>query len=477
MKKIYILFLCVWLAGGFYLMGCSSSSSDYNTSAAVDDVVSHEEEEEVEPPETPLAESEEFIVDDIGHPLLDALSGAIWGLWDKVDIPDAICGNGTSYKIFVMRSKGIINWILGNDKKLLIYLEPGGACWDYESCTGQSGIRGAANPMGIPDNYMNLGDMLDQEKIGGSPMAAISPLILRNHPTGRNVKTSQWNKVFIPYCTGDVHSGNKVVRYSDPKGEELDILYHHKGAKNIEKVIEYLKQEFPEPDEMVVTGCSAGGTGALVNYHFFREALNPEKSYLLVDSGPIYPANAEFGNHYPLHKKISEAWNVDYVAGRLMDQTGNREEFEESGQNLGILSEVLADYYPEDQLGITLFKRDANYSMYSYTRFFDLDEEDPDEFEDVMGLWSEDIDLMTRQYDSRDNLSYFIPYYRNMNESHCTCIVTFAGTEFYDTGFDVGDYIDDLLDGDDETQSYYEEYNEEDEDFIDFWMLLVNELL
>jgi hypothetical protein len=37
----------------------------------------------------------------------------------------------------------------------VVSVEPGGACWDYESCSGAGGIRGAANPHGIPDDHMD----------------------------------------------------------------------------------------------------------------------------------------------------------------------------------------------------------------------------------------------------------------------------------------------------------------------------------
>ena len=79
-------------------------------------------------------------------------------------------------------------------------------------------------------------------------------------------------------------------------------------------------------------------------------------------------------------------------------------------------------------------------------------------------------------YDGYNNLSYFIPYFRDMNESHCTTIVEFTGTEIMDSGIDVGDYIEDVLDGGYVT-SYEEMENPSDADVSDFWMDLVNLLL
>ncbi|TGK02707.1 pectin acetylesterase [Leptospira langatensis] len=404
---------------------------------------------------------------------LDDLTGLVYGSYDVIYIPGAVCSDGSPYKIFVDRADGILDWILGNSSRLLVYFEPGGACWDYASCTGQTGIRGAANPNGIPDNYMNFGDFIDPNKPGGSPNAAISPIVLKNNPTGQNVKTSSWNKVFIPYCTGDVYAGNKVVTYTDPTGQNPPVTYRHVGATNMELVVNWLKANFNKPKEMMVSGCSAGGTGSLINYHFIRKALTPSMSYLLNDSGPIFPAPG-YGNQWPLQQKIRDAWNTDYFV--------NKAQADFSGIDIksdyGKISEALAQKYPKDKLAITLFRRDANYSMYSYARFYGLDENNPADKEYIIStLWAQDIENLKAQYDRYSNLEYFIPYYRSINESHCTSIVEFTGTEIGNTGIDLGTFITNYLLGSSTFQSFFEAVNPDDANVTDFWFALVNLLL
>ncbi len=431
-------------------------------------------QEEYEAKYGPLKKDEEADGDSRNaqaHPILDTLTSAVWGYWDKVDIPGGLCGNNSPYKIFIMKSKGLWNWLMGYTNDVIVYLEPGGACWDYPSCTGQAGIRGAANPNGIPDNFMNLGDFLDPNIEGGSPNAAISPLILRNHPAGDNVETANWNKVFIPYCTGDVHSGNRVATYVD-EATGNTITYHHVGAKNIEAVIAYLKQAFPKIDKLMITGSSAGGVGTLTNYHFFRKALKPNKCYMLNDSGPIFSAVSDADNQYRLHQKISQEWNTGYLVSKLQADFPTVNITGDFGQ----IHTLLANAYPNDPLAITMFTRDTNFSGYSYARFYDLDESDPAQVEQILALWSEDINKLVATYDQYPNLSYYIPYFRNMNESHCTAIVEFTGTEYLDTGIDVGDFINDILNGN-PVQSYQEPVNPSDADVSDFWMDLVNLLL
>ena len=406
------------------------------------------------------------------RPLLSAITTAVWGSWDKVELPGTLCSDGSPYKFFVMRSRGLLNRSRGYDKRLLVYLEPGGACWDYESCTGQTGIRGAANPNGIPDNFMNIGDFLDPDTAGGSPNAAISPLILFNHPAGDHVETARWNKVFLPYCTGDVHSGNSEAVYEDPTGANPPRRFYHHGAKNVEKVAGWLGREFPGQEKLMVTGCSAGGVGALVNYHFFRDAVQPDRSYLLNDSGPIFPAPGE-GNHWPLHQKIRKVWNLDYTYDRLARAMPD---FAVRG-DYGIINTGLARYYPDDVIAATMFSRDANFSMYSYGRFFGYDERIPEEKEAIMGLWQEDIAKLRDQYDSEENLAYYIPWMRDMNSSHCTSIVEFTGTEIQESGVNLGDFVNDMLDDRDGVTSYFEEENPADKEVDSFFMWLVNLLL
>ena len=105
------------------------------------------------------------------------------GIWQKVELPDTYCGNGSPYKFFVNYS------ISSND--LVIAFEPGGACWDYASCAGDGGLRGAANPNGIPDDHMTS---LKWEMLPLHRRAPTNPL-------------DDWNLVLVPYCTGTRTSG------------------------------------------------------------------------------------------------------------------------------------------------------------------------------------------------------------------------------------------------------------------------------
>lgn len=327
--------------------------------------------------------------------------------WEKVELPGTVCGNGSQYKFFVKYSDRTDN--------VVVVFEPGGACWDYPSCTGASGIRGAANPDGIPDDHYELAPF-------------ISPFLQRDDPTS---PTSDWNMVYVPYCTGDVHTGNNVITYTDETGTGPDVVFHHKGHDNVQAVVGWIDQNFTHVPKMLATGCSAGGAGAITNYYFLRNGVRAaQRGYLLDDSGPIFPSTGYSG---PLHTKIRTSWNVDSILGAL--PTG----FDVN--NYGSINTALADAFPDDRLATTFFRRDMNFSLYSYERFYDFPPKD-----EILRMWESDTQLLVGQYETRENLAYYIPYWRKLNDSHCTTVINFVGSEIQDHDLDLGTWTANLLD-------------------------------
>jgi len=102
--------------------------------------------------------------------------------WNIVWLPyPARAGDGSRTFILVSR---------GTENKLLIYLEGGGACTDYYTCWAPVfGVRTAVTLTPNPSVYPS-GGILDRSN-------SLNPF--------RN-----WTIVYIPYVTGDVHSGDRV---------------------------------------------------------------------------------------------------------------------------------------------------------------------------------------------------------------------------------------------------------------------------
>ncbi|HSN26373.1 MAG TPA: pectin acetylesterase-family hydrolase [Kofleriaceae bacterium] len=327
-----------------------------------------------------------------------------YGTWEKVEFPGTVCGNNTPFKMFVNYSKDSDN--------LAVVFEPGGACWDYDSCTGKNGIRGAANVNGIPDDHWQMAPF-------------ISPFLNRDYADS---PTTKWNYVYVPYCTGDVHTGNTVATYSDGSGDSIE--FHHEGHNDTEAVVQWIDQSFTHVPKMLVTGCSAGGVGSLVNYHFLRKGVHAaEKAYLLDDSGPIFPSSGYSGM---MHAKIRSAWNLDSLAGDLPPGA--------TLDDMGTINTALADEFPHDRLATTFFQRDYDFSLYSYERFYNFPPKDQ-----IMSMWASDTDLLVDLYKTKKNLYYFLPYYRNVNDSHCTTVLSFAGSDIEDHNMTLAQWVSDFV--------------------------------
>jgi hypothetical protein len=353
--------------------------------------------------------------------------------WLKVEPEGAQCSDGSQYKFFVNYSN--------KSNNLVVMFEPGGACWDYASCSGAGGIRGAANPKGIPDDHMSNYQYLN--------------LLRRNDQN----PVQDWNMVFVSYCTGDVHTGNKVATYDDPNGGPA-LTYRHIGHDDTTKVISWLNDKFKTVPRLLVTGCSAGGIGALQNYFFIRDGLpGAQCGYLLDDSGPAFHSD---GPSKKLHETIRAAWNID----PLLDQLDGKIPVKVSDlkQDFGLINTVVADLYPHDRLSLTLYRMDFNYSLYSYQRFFPGSTE-----EEIHKLWWQDVKKLQASYDTRSNMAYFIPYFRHDNCSHCVSIPPidhdtstildqpWLGSEIEQDNMNLKDFTELLLDRERPLESYVED--------------------
>ncbi|MBB3063061.1 pectin acetylesterase-family hydrolase [Microbulbifer rhizosphaerae] len=372
--------------------------------------------------------------------------------WQKVDVPastGAMCGNGSPYKFFVYRVPDTSNTIF--------YFEGGGACWDYESCSGAGGIRGARNPNGIPDNYVQNINLLDFENSANLATAAVSPLIYTHHPYNR-FKTGEWNLVYVPYCTGDIYVGDKTEIYQDLTGENPDLVWHHNGVRNVQAVTSWVKNNLQKPKQMVTAGCSAGSIGALLNYSKLRADMNVDYGYLIDDSGPLYraPLNSNDSNSYPslpLHKKVLSSWTTFTAGGDPSDVNpvnmlaGITPGFDSN--ELASLYTSLSNKFPDDRLGITHFLADGNFSSYSYERFHDDIYNDPDPESRLNKLrekWQQDTHSnLIPLLEQTGNWGYYFPMYRDFNESHCTTILDLEYGEIAEHGLVLRDFLNNIV--------------------------------
>lgn len=154
---------------------------------------------------------------------------------------------------------------------LVVFFDGGGACWDDITCA----IPRRREAERDDDGFYKA------ELIPSDNPNRFSGIFDFNNP--RN-PVRDWSIVYVPYCTGDVHSGSNTAHYSDPDtGEPYTI--EHRGADNFRVVLQWLKDNVAQPGQILVAGSSAGAYGASTHYPRIRAAFPRGRALMLGDAG------------------------------------------------------------------------------------------------------------------------------------------------------------------------------------------------
>jgi len=159
----------------------------------------------------------------------------------------------------------------GTVNALVVYFDGGGACWDDVTC---------AVPMLAHEGGRSEGFYKAELSPGDNPQRMRGIFEFDN---ARN-PVRDWSFVFVPYCTGDVHSGANTATYTDPDtGQPFTV--RHRGADNFRVVLEWMRANFAQPDQILVAGSSAGAYGAATHYARIRDAFPGGRAAMLGDAG------------------------------------------------------------------------------------------------------------------------------------------------------------------------------------------------
>jgi hypothetical protein len=182
--------------------------------------------------------------------------------WTFVAFPDSKCANGTP--------TGIAINPIPNPTGLLIFMQGGGACWDANTCL-------------VRDASVHLKDNVN-EAVVLSEASGLSGLFDHNNVAN---PFRQFSYVYMPYCTGDLHSGTSTQIYDAGMGS---VTIEHHGARNVDAYLKRLVPSFPRIDRVVVSGISAGGFGATFNWWRYQGAFPNARVDVLDDAGLIVDA-------------------------------------------------------------------------------------------------------------------------------------------------------------------------------------------
>jgi hypothetical protein len=210
---------------------------------------------------------------------LTAFSDMPAGEWTMIEPGgETICAYGTPFKFFVRPADT-------PSDKLMIHFEGGGACWDQDTCA-PSFVFPPDDPNARP---LFAKDISDEEMAGYT-----QGLFDFDNPEN---PVADYNTVFIPYCTGDIHMGNTVQEYTSSSGESYTM--HHKGFVNASTVLDWTYANFENPSDIFITGISAGALGQVLHTPYIMDHYKDSGANIVqfADSyvGVVAPNWAGFG--------------------------------------------------------------------------------------------------------------------------------------------------------------------------------------
>ncbi len=141
---------------------------------------------------------------------------------------------------------------------LVIFFQGGGACWHENNCINDPTYTNAQLEIiqAFQINYFNG--------------------ILNKYNSANPF--SDWNFVYIPYCTGDLHTGARDTTY------EKDEI-RHRGFVNFQLVMKWISINIKNPEKIFVAGSSAGAYGAALNFPYIKDKYPDATIYVLGDAG------------------------------------------------------------------------------------------------------------------------------------------------------------------------------------------------
>ena len=119
------------------------------------------------------------------------------------------------------------------------------------------------------------------ELLPGDGPAPMTGLLDRTNPQN---PVRDWSMLFVPYCTGDVHSGSNTARYTFPNSGK-PFMIEHRGWDNMQVILLWMRTHVPQPAQLLVSGSSAGAYGAGTHFASLRTLYPDAHAVFLGDSG------------------------------------------------------------------------------------------------------------------------------------------------------------------------------------------------
>lgn len=253
--------------------------------------------------------------------------------WNVIET-GGFCSAGTPYQFYVHESDTSDN--------LLIFFNGGGACWFGQACDLASEPNIHFPFADMDENNPGLGSGIFELDNEANPLA-------------------EYDMVFVPYCTGDVHvgGGERDYTYTNADGDEVTATIYHNGYENSSTVLNWTYENFASPESVFVAGSSAGAIGSSFYSGLIAENYADVPVTLLADAAGGYGS--------PNLATVFNAWDTasilpdwDEYAGESNDSLTFEDFYIASANHNDNLT--IAQYntaYDETQVNFTLVLGDA----------------------------------------------------------------------------------------------------------------------
>jgi hypothetical protein len=250
--------------------------------------------------------------------------------WTYHSVPGARCRDGSEAGLFIRFTQS---------KRLLIYFEGGGACTTAGFCN--------FNPRSVNHVLSGTGETVLGSILGAVP-GRQQPGVYQNGEVTGIFATDRsenpfrdWNAVYIPYCTGDVHFGTREDAAVPGVAQPQQFV----GYFNTQTFVGRLVPTFETGlERVVVTGSSAGSFGAALHFSMISDAFAGVQTDAILDSGMAFE-----DDDWPpcLQRSWRELFGLD--AGLPIDC---RECFSADGGGLLGLSDFILAKHPRSHIAL-----------------------------------------------------------------------------------------------------------------------------
>ncbi len=217
-----------------------------------------------------------------------------------------VCMDGSDYHFFARR---------GSVNKLVMYYQGGGACWEKLTCSVPVCDSGV-NPDG-----------------GDNPNNFSSGFADSNNPEN---PFRDWHSVFVSYCGCDIHFGDSAQDYVNGADDMEPLHVEHRGYQNAKVVEKWAREHFLAPEEVFVTGSSAGAYGAWFHAPLLHDVWPQAQFHVLADAGNGVITEDFLQNSFP-------NWNFE---ANLPAKYPEVQEVFDSGTGITGYTKVVAKEFP-----------------------------------------------------------------------------------------------------------------------------------